>query len=198
MAQQELPDGCRPISSMDEARQRLYEYLCALHSFVLNDGRTILTIVDDQSVDVGDGWVFTYRIHRSDDAIGPGRYFVEKTHGTIYNFGSMPSLAVHLAVYRAMQNPASGLPWPQVMSVLLADSDHCVLNVAPAITLCDEPVPSNTTLNGPSDSLYDVPPCWACLAALPSIGAFCFQCGNRLRSHEHTVCAACECESAND
>jgi hypothetical protein len=196
MAQQELPDGRTPTISRDAARHRLYEHLCALHSCVLTDGRTILTIVDDQTVDVGDGWVFTYRIHSRDETIGAGRYVVH--NGTMTAFGSIPSVEIQLAIYRAMHTPGLDLPWPRLMSISLHLKHHFVINVVPATTLCDEPLPQHVQPRGIADPPFDEDVCWACMVALRSSGPFCTTCGNRLRSNEHTLCGMCEGGPASD
>jgi hypothetical protein len=179
------------IHSQEEAERYVYQYVWTRYPDVHDSSIATLRIVTDHSIELETGWVIEYDItYQNPDVVllGHSHYFVDKRTGRLEIFGKRPDVRLQEAVYQAVHNEQTLLPWPMLSAATLDGRHHLSVNVFLSQTLCGEIVeqPLFRPLIEVDWRTRQV--CNICPAYVQILGQWCHRCGCYIIRDQTHVC----------
>jgi hypothetical protein len=180
------------IQSQHAAEQRVYQRLVRHYPEVRDPSIATLQIGTEPTIALETGWVIAWDITYADPndvLIGNRHYFVDRRTGALKIFAHRPDFRVQEAVYQAVHDDQTALPWPMLVAATVDGRYHFRVNVFPSLTICGRPV-ENPDLRAIStvDWRNRHTCCFACGGYLQIMGHWCDPCGRLLLRNEAHVC----------
>jgi hypothetical protein len=180
------------IRSQHAAEQQVTAHLVMHHPEVRDPSRATLHIRTEPTIALETGWVVAFDItwHNPHGTfIGHRHYFVDRRTGGLTLFARLPDFRVQEAVYQAVHDEQTALPWPMLVVATVGGRFHERVNVFPSLTICGETVEDPdlrpiSTVNWSNRHTC----CFVCPGYLQIIGPWCYRCGRRLLRNEAHVC----------
>jgi hypothetical protein len=180
------------IQSQHAAEEKVYQHLVRHYPEVRDPSRATLQIGTEPTIALETGWVIAWDItyaNPNDVLLGNRHYFVDRRTGGLTIFARLPDFRVQEAVYQAVHDAQTALPWPMLVATTAGGRYHFSVNVFPFLTVCGETVDDSdlrpiSTVNWRNRHTC----CFACGGYLQIIGPWCHRCGQHLLRNEAHVC----------
>ena len=180
------------IRTQHEAEQHVTAHLVRHHPEVRDPSSATLHIGTEPTITLETGWVVAFDItwHNPHGTfVGNRHYFVDRRTGALKIFACWTDFRVQEAVYQAVHDEQTALPWPMLVATTVAGRHHLSVNVFPTLTLCTKTVENPrmsaiSTVNWRNRHTC----CVGCGGHLQIMGPWCYRCGQRLLPDEAHVC----------